>query len=78
MPKPLFLNSVISTWHLLSKHDEPMTKNVFILGYFEVGHCKICSTQGLFSGSITHCYLQMQKFFMWIFEICPGIDFMTI
>ena len=41
----LCLNSVISTWHLISKHNEPMTKNVLILGYFEVGCCKICSTQ---------------------------------
>ena len=39
----LCLNSVISIWHLLSKHTEPMKKNVLILGYFEVGHCKICS-----------------------------------
>ena len=77
MPKPLCLNSVISTWHLLSKHTEPMKKNVLILGYFEVGHCKICSNQKLFSESKTNFCLKILKFMIWIFEICPGAD-MTI
>ena len=44
----LRLNLVISTWHLISKHNEQMTKNVLILEYFEVGCCKICPTQKLF------------------------------
>ena len=65
-----------------SKHNEPMRKNVLILGYSEVhvhvGCCKICSTQKLFSGSKTHFYLKISKFMVWIFEICPGIDFMII
>ena len=78
MPKPLFSNSVISTWHLLSKYSDPMMKNLLILGYFEVGLFKICSTQELFSGSKTHFCLKMLKFMVWIFEICPGVDFMKI
>ena len=71
------LNLVISTWHLLSKHNEPMTKTVLILGYFKVGRCKIYSTQKLFSGSKTHFCLKILKFMVWIFQLCPGVDFMT-
>ena len=78
MQKPLCLNSVISTWHLLSKHNESMTKKVLILGYFETGHCKICSTQELISGSKTYFCLKILKIMIWIFEICPGVKFMTI
>ena len=66
--------SVIFTWHLLSKHNEPITRNVLIWGYFEVNRCKICSPQKLFPGSKTHFCLEI----LWIFEICPGVDFMTI
>ena len=55
-----------------------MTKNVLILGYFEVGSCKICSTPKQLSGSKTHFCLKIPKFIVWIFEICPGVDFMTI
>ena len=54
----LCLNLVISTWHLLSKHNEPMTKNALILGYSEEGRCKICSIQKLFFGGKTHFCLK--------------------
>ena len=74
----LCLNSVIATWHLLSKDNEPITKNVLTLEYFEVGRCKICSTQKLFSGRKAHFCLKILKFMAWIFEICPGVDFITI
>ena len=55
-----------------------MMKNVLILGYFEVGSCKICSTPKQLSGSKTHFCLKILKFIVWIFEICPGVDFMII
>ena len=42
------LNSVISTWHFLSKHNEPMTKKILILGYFEAGRCKIVLPKNYF------------------------------
>ena len=74
----LCLNSVIFYWHLLSKHKEPMMKNVLIWGYFEVGRCKICSAQELFSGSKTHFCLKILNIMVRIFEICPGVDFMTM
>ena len=51
-----------------------MTKNVLILGYFEVGSCKICSIPKQLSGPGS----KIPKFIVWIFEICPGVDFMTI
>ena len=55
-----------------------MTKNVLILGYFEEGSCKICSIPKQLSGGKTHFCLNIIKFIVWIFEICPGVDFMTI
>ena len=55
-----------------------MTKNVLILGYFEVDSYKICSTPKQLSASKTHFCLKILKVIVWIFEICPGVDFMTI
>ena len=43
--------------------DEPMTKNVLILVYFEVGSCKICSTPKQLSGSKTHFCLKDPKIY---------------
>ena len=63
--------------NVISK-DKPMMKNVLILGYFEVGSCKICSTPKQLSGSKTHFCLKIVKLIVWIFEICPGVHFMTI
>ena len=38
-----------------------MMKNVLILGYFEVGSCKVCSTPKQLSGSKTHFCLNCGK-----------------
>ena len=58
--------------------NEPMTKNVLILGYFEAGCCKICFAPKRLSGSKTHFCLKILKFMVWMFEICNGVDFITI
>ena len=63
----LCLNSVSFTWHLRGKHNESIIKKVLILGYFELGRCKICSIQKIFSGSETHLCLKIIKFIVWIF-----------
>ena len=63
--------------YVMSK-DDPMMKNVLIWLYFEVGSCKICSTPKRLSGSKMHFCFKILKFIVWIFEICPGVDFVTI
>ena len=46
--------------NVMSK-DKPMMKNVLILGYSEVGSCKICSTPKQLSGSKTQFCLKIPK-----------------